>query len=195
MGLPSDVLVRDTDAIDEDAGVKPVEPSGGQGGGSALRFRVAVLQHHRAVYRVCVGILGDEAEAEDITQETFLRYWQLSGQVRGVKAWLITVARNRCLDRLRSTRRFVDADPEIFEQQTDSRDPEWHTQRDQSATRLETLVNQLPEPQRSLVLMFDVEGMTGNECAEALNLNPNQVKVYLHRARRRLRRALEEYHE
>jgi RNA polymerase sigma-70 factor (ECF subfamily) len=195
MGLPLDVLVRETDASDDDAGVTPLEASSGQGGGSSLRFRVAVLQHHRAVYRVCVGILGDEAEAEDITQETFLRYWQLSGQVRGVKAWLITVARNRCLDRLRSTRRFVDADPQIFEQQADMRDPEWHTQRDQSATRLETLVNQLPEPQRSLVLMFDVEGMTGSECAEALNLNPNQVKVYLHRARRRLRRALENHHE
>jgi RNA polymerase sigma-70 factor (ECF subfamily) len=195
MGIPSDVLVRDSDVIDDSAGLKPADGTPGESGGSAMRFRLAVVQHHRAVYRVCVGILGDEHEAQDVTQETFLRYWQLSGQVRGVKAWLITVARNRCLDRLRSTKRFVDADPEIFEQQSDTRDPEWHTQRDQSASRLETLISQLPEPQRSLILMFDVEGMSGSECAEALNLNANQVKVYLHRARRRLRRALEEHHE
>ena len=194
MGSVADVRVRDTDAIDEAGGDK-APAADGTGGGSNFRFRMAVARHHRTVYRVCVGILGDEHEAEDVTQETFLRYWQLNGQVRGVKAWLITVARNRCLDRLRSTKRFVDADPEIFEQQTDKRDPEWHTQRNQSASRLQTLISQLPEPQRSLVLMFDVEGMTGKECAEALDLNPNQVKVYLHRARRRLRRALEENHE
>jgi RNA polymerase sigma-70 factor (ECF subfamily) len=54
------------------------------------------------------------------------------------------------------------------------------------------LVNELPEPQRSLILLFDVQGMTGAECAEVLDLNVNQVKVYLHRARRRLRQALEE---
>lgn len=194
MGSVSDVRVRDTDAIDEAGGDKSPAAEG-TGAGSGLRFRMAVARHHRAVYRVCVGILGDEHEAEDVTQETFLRYWQLNGQVHGVKAWLITVARNRCLDRLRSTKRFVDADPEIFEQQTDKRDPEWHTQRNELASRLQTLISQLPEPQRSLVLMFDVEGMTGKECAEALDLNPNQVKVYLHRARRRLRRALEENHE
>ena len=60
-----------------------------------------MAQHHRAIYRVCYGILRDSHEAEDVTQETFLRYWQLSGEVRGAKAWLITVARNKCLDRLR----------------------------------------------------------------------------------------------
>ena len=124
-----------------------------------------------------------------------MRYWQLSAEIRGVKAWLVTVARNRCLDRLRSVKRFVDADPDIFEQQTEDRDPEWHTSREESLDRLHSLINRLPEPQRSLVLLFDVEGLTGAECAEALGLNVNQVKVYLHRARRQLRRALEESHD
>jgi len=190
-----DALVRDSDTIEHDGG-KEAEamPADGQGQ-SAWRFRVAMARHHRAIYRVCYGILGDEYEAEDVTQETFLRYWQLSGEVRGAKAWLVTVARNKCLDRLRSTRRFVDADPEVFEQQTEERGPDWHVNREESLGRLQGLINRLPEPQRSLVLLFDVEGMTGAECAEALDLNVNQVKVYLHRARRQLRRALEEGHD
>jgi RNA polymerase sigma-70 factor (ECF subfamily) len=92
-------------------------------------------------------------------------------------------------------KRFVDADPEIFEQQVDGHDPEWHAKRDETSSRLQTLINRLAEPQRSLVLLFDVEGLSGAECAAALDLNINQVKVYLHRARRQLRRWLEEHHD
>jgi len=195
MGLPLDLPVRDTDAIEEGQESKPGMAPGEGRGQSALRFRLAVMQHHRLIYRVCYGILGDRHEAEDVTQEAFLRYWQQGDEVRGAKAWLITVARNKCLDRLRSSKRFVDADPEVFEQQTEERDPEWHARREESLSRLQGLINRLPEPQRSLVLLFDVEGLTGAECAEALDLNVNQVKVYLHRARRQLRSALEERHD
>ena len=154
-----------------------------------------MAQHHRAIYRICYGILRDSHEAEDVTQETFLKYWQLSAEVRGAKAWLVTVARNKCLDRLRGRKRFVDADPEIFEQQTDGHDPEWHANRDQANSRLHALINRLSEPHRSLVLLFDIEGLSGAECADMLDLNINQVKVYLHRARRQLRRWLEGHHD
>ena len=159
---------------------------------SAWRFRLAMLQHHRTVYQVCYSLLGDAHEAEDVTQEAFLRYWQLSSEVRGAKAWLITVARNKCFDRLRSAKRLVDVDPEFFEQQAEERDAEWHANQAETSSRLRALIDALPEPQKSLIVLFDVQGMTGAECAEILGLNINQVKVYLHRARRRLRLALEE---
>ena len=158
---------------------------------SAWRFRMAMLKHHRTVYQVCYGLLGDAHEAEDVTQEAFLRYWQLSSEVRGAKAWLITVARNKCLDRLRSNKRLVDADPEVFERQPEERDPEWHASQSEISSQLKRLIDELPEPQRSLIVLFDIQGMTGAECAQILDLNINQVKVYLHRARRRLRLALE----
>lgn len=187
MSLPLGHAVRDTDAIDQ-IGSNTDDSDTGQ---SAWRFRLAVMQHHRTIYKVCYGLLGDAHEAEDITQEAFIKYWQHSSQVRGAKAWLITVARNKCLDRLRSNKRIVDADPEIFENQADDRDPEWQTSQDETTAKLHQLISELPEPQRSLILLFDIQGMTGAECAAILDLNINQVKVYLHRARRRLRHALE----
>lgn len=191
MVLPLDQLVQDTDAQNEQESSSNMDsPNGARQ--SALRFRLAMLQHHKIVYSVCFRLLRDAHEAEDVTQEAFLKYWQLSGEVRGAKAWLITVARNKCLDRLRANKRFVDADPEIFEQQTDDKDPEWHASKSETASKLNRLIDELPEPQRSLILLFDVQGMTGAECAEVLDLNVNQVKVYLHRARRRLRQELEE---
>lgn len=187
MVKPQALPVRDTDATED---IEPDMPPDGPAQ-SAWRFRLAMLQHHRTVYQVCYRLLGDAHEAEDVTQEAFLRYWQLSSEVRGAKAWLITVARNKCLDRLRSNKRLVGAEPELFERQPDERDPEWHATRDETASHLMQLVEELPEPQKSLIVLFDIQGMTGAECAEILELNINQVKVYLHRARRRLRLALE----
>jgi RNA polymerase sigma-70 factor (ECF subfamily) len=190
MVLKLDLPVRETEPGDESAPM-PTESPIGDKGASSWRFRLAVAQHHRAVYRLCYGLLRDPHEAEDVTQEAFLKYWQRGGDVRGVKAWLLTVARNACLDRLRTANRWVDVEPAQLEAESDGRDPEWHAKRDETATRLQTLVERLPEPHRSLVLLFDVEGLTGIECAEVLGLSVNQVKVYLHRARKRLRRELE----
>ena len=189
MVIQPDQEVRDTNPLEETESDMARADGASQSG---WRFRLAVMQHHKAVYRVCYGMLRDAHEAEDVTQETFLRYWQLSGEVRGAKGWLITVARNKCLDRLRVSKRYIDVGPEVFEQQTDGHDPEWHASNDETGKELRRLIAELPEPQRSLIVLFDVEGMTGAECAEALGLNVNQVKVYLHRARRKLRQALEE---
>lgn len=194
MVTPLGQPVRETDSMGEIVGADPdMVPDGPNQ--SALRFRLAMLRHHRTVYQVCYGLLGDAHEAEDVTQEAFLRYWQLSSEVRGAKAWLITVARNKCLDRLRSGKRLVGAEPEVFERQPDDHDPEWHATHDEVSSQLRQLIDQLPEPQKSLIVLFDVQGMTGAECARILDLNINQVKVYLHRARRRLRLALEGSHD
>jgi RNA polymerase sigma-70 factor (ECF subfamily) len=190
MILPLERPVPETDSQNEQE-MSSEADSAANGKQSVMRFRLAMLAHHRAVYSVCYRLLRDAHEAEDVTQEAFFKYWQLSGEVRGAKAWLITVARNKCLDRLRANKRFVDADPEVFDQQTEERDPEWHASNNETASKLNQLISELPEPQRSLILLFDIQGMTGAECAEVLGLNINQVKVYLHRARRRLRHAME----
>jgi RNA polymerase sigma-70 factor, ECF subfamily len=190
MVLPLGKPVHDVDAIRETGLESDMGPPEGPNQ-SAWRFRLAMLKHHRTVYQVCYGILGDAHEAEDVTQEAFLRYWQLASEVRGAKAWLITVARNKCLDRLRSSRRLVEVEPEVLERRPDERDPEWHANQSEMSSRLKQLIDRLPEPQKSLVVLFDIQGMTGAECAEILDLNINQVKVYLHRARKRLRLALE----
>ena len=156
------------------------------------RYRLAVVQHYRSVYRVAQALLRDAAEAEDVTQETFLRYWQRGAAIERPREWLMKVARNACLDRLRKTGRSVTgADDEVFDA-PDNRDPAWHYARGELGAALERAIARLREPQRSLVVLFDVQGMSAAECAQILGINVNQVKVYLHRARRRLRLELEE---
>jgi RNA polymerase sigma-70 factor (ECF subfamily) len=158
---------------------------------SAWRFRLAVLMHDRAVFRVAASLLRDSREAEDVTQEVFLSYWQHGERVEKPREWLLQVARNACMNRLRKAGRLVTKEPEELPVQSDGRDPAWHYEQHELAGALKKLVDTLPEPQRSLLVMFDVHGLDGATCARVLGLNTNQVKVYLHRARRRLREQLE----
>ena len=147
--------------------------------------------HDRAVFRVAAAILRDSREAEDVTQEVFLSYWQHAETVKRPREWLLQVARNACLNRLRRAGRVVTKEPAEMPVQADNRDPGWHYEQQALATELRALVDTLPEPQRSLVVMFDVQGLDGATCARVLGLNITQVKVYLHRARRKLREQLE----
>jgi RNA polymerase sigma-70 factor, ECF subfamily len=155
------------------------------------RFRLAVLRHDKLVYRFACSMLRDEREAEDVTQETFLRYWQVGADVEAPRQWLLRVARNACLDRLRHKQRFLSSESGVFPEPEEERDPAWHYEHDELSARLQGLVAALPEPQRSLVVLFDVQGVDARTCAGVLGLSVNQVKVYLHRARRRLRAKLE----
>jgi RNA polymerase sigma-70 factor (ECF subfamily) len=158
----------------------------------AWQFRVAVLRHHGTVYRFARSMLRDDREAEDVTQETFMRYWQYGNEVKHPREWLLTVARNACLDFLRRNGKLVRHESEEDLEARDDSDPAWRYQQHELSARLRGLVDRLPEPQRSLVVLFDLHGLDGAACARILDLNINQVKVYLHRARRRLRLGLEQ---
>jgi RNA polymerase sigma-70 factor (ECF subfamily) len=188
MGSRGTARVAEADGTEELAPDSPPEEAGQVG---AWRFRLAVLRHHGIVYRVAYSLLRDRHEAEDATQEAFLRYWERGNGVRQEREWLLAVARNACLQRLRRGRRWREGElPPDFA--TDERDPEWHAQHDDLAASLRERIAALPEPQRSLVILFDLQGLDGAACAQVLGISTNQVKVYLHRARRRLRRELEE---
>ena len=155
------------------------------------RFRLAVLMHDRAVYRLAAALVRDAREAEDVTQEVFLSYWQHGTRVERPREWLMRVARNAALSRFRKSGRVVCQDPAELPEISDGHDPAWHYEQHELAGELRNLVDTLPEPQRSLLVMFDVQGHDGATCARVLGLNVNQVKVYLHRARRRLREQME----
>jgi RNA polymerase sigma-70 factor, ECF subfamily len=173
---------------------EPLADEGAEGGNgvmSAWRFRLAVLMHDRVVFRVAAALLRDSREAEDVTQEVFLSYWQYGAGVERPREWLLRVARNACLNRFRRSGRVVNCDPAELPDISDGRDPEWHYEQHELAIEMRALVDTLPEPQRSLLVMFDMQGLDGATCARVLGLNANQVKVYLHRARRKLREQLE----
>jgi RNA polymerase sigma-70 factor (ECF subfamily) len=171
---------------------EPDEARGERVGVSAWRFRLAVLRYDRTVYRLAAALLRDAREAEDVVQETFLKYWQGGAGVEQPREWLLRVARNASLERLRRSGRLVSHEQAQLPEPSDERDPAWHYEQRELEAELRKRVDSLPEPHRSLIVLFDVQGLDGTACARILGLNVNQVKVYLHRARRRLREQLEQ---
>jgi RNA polymerase sigma factor (sigma-70 family) len=132
------------------------EPRAGSGVIAAWWFRLAVLMHDRAVYRLAVALLRDASEAEDVTQEVFLSYWQHGVGVERPREWLLRVARNAAFSRFRKSGRVLSKDPAELPEISDGHDPAWHYEQHELAGELRKLVDTLPEPQRSLLVMFDV---------------------------------------
>ena len=160
---------------------------------SQREFAAAVDRHYRIVFQLSAGLLGDPAEAEDVTQETFTQFWQHGAEAEHPKAWLLRVARNRCLDRLRRRKRLEYRDHESLPEAIEHRDGLASFELDEMSASLRSAVDALPEPHRSIVLLFALQGMSGKDCAAALGITVNQVKVYLHRARTRLRKDMSQH--
>ena len=142
-----------------------------QNGGDA--FRNAFEQYTDTVYRVAVHNTRNDADAQDITQETFLRLLQCRKVFRDnehLKAWLIRVTINLCKNHLRDVRRETPMD---VPQQT---------QTPQSGSVLDA-VRALPENQRNAIYLHYYEGYTAKEIAAILGSGTNTVLSWLRRGR------------
>ncbi len=165
------------------------------------RAFVEILQAHRdRVFSYSLYVLRDGDEAEDVTQDAFLRLWRKGERVdpQRVEAWLIRVAHNLCIDRARrrQTARRILATPAAraaAEEAADSagRAPDGDVQREQDRARLLDAMETLQDETRSALILHYFQGLKIEEVARVLGKNANTVKVQIHRARRALRRVLE----
>lgn len=156
-------------------------------------FRALVDRHLTAVLAIARRMLRDEAEAEDVAQETMLRLWRSGGSldlgVHGLRPWLRRVAANLCIDRTRSGRRTVVVEevPEVIEpprQEAAIEDQE-------RAQRVDEALKSLPERQRLALTLFHYEGLSQIEVGDIMGITDEAVESLLARARRSLRSKLE----
>jgi RNA polymerase sigma-70 factor, ECF subfamily len=164
------------------------------------RFRELVAEHQHRVYTFATYFLGNPAEAEDVTQEVLLRLWRHLDQVEPstAGAWLIRVTRNACLDSLRSRkshgRLFLDGLEGKAEQAMDRGiDPEQALVRRDLQRALLAALDGIGEPQRTIAILREVQDLSYQEIADAMEMPINTVKTYLHRTRRRLRGELAQH--
>jgi RNA polymerase sigma-70 factor (ECF subfamily) len=162
----------------------------------AARFEAQVRRHRDAVYRLACSLLEDRAEAADVTQEVLVKLWHYRGELEDgrTRAWLLRTARNACLDALRhrAVRRdvlTVHTDG-VARAADDTPGPADHAEAADVHRHLWRALRALDEPYRSLVILRETQGLSYDELADVLDLSMSQVKVYLHRARRRLRHHL-----
>jgi len=164
------------------------------GRGDSAAFRVLLTRHLGAVIASARRMLRDDAEAEDIAQETMLRLWRSAATLEvgeyGLRPWLRRVASNLCIDRIRAARREQVTD-EVPEQATAATQITDIDARD-TAARVEAAIRALPERQRQALTLFHYEGMSQVEVGRALGVSDEAVESLLARARRSLKAALQD---
>lgn len=158
-------------------------------------FERLVRESRHRLYGYAVHFLGSREEAEDIVQDAYLRLWSHRSSVRpdGAMGWLISVTRNLCLDKVRrrKVRSAVDVDTEKLSQiAAGGRSPEDNASSSVFEELVADALRQLPDTQRSIVILREMLGMSYNEICDALDLPLTTVKVYLHRGRKELRHHL-----
>jgi RNA polymerase sigma-70 factor (ECF subfamily) len=157
-------------------------------------FQTQVLPVKNKLYRFALRFLGNEEEAKDVVQEVFVRVWNGREQMREVQnweAWCMRIARNLSLDRIRAiARKNTQPLEDGYGIHLDSLSPHESTEIRESMNRVNEYIAALPEKQRQVIHLRDVEGYSYNEIAEILELDINQVKVNLFRARNAVRSKL-----
>lgn len=161
-------------------------------------FEVLMRRHNQRLYRACIAILKDDALAEEVVQDAYVRAYQHLAQFEGrarFSTWLTRIAVHEALGRLRHAHRSeeLDAMPEnLKDAKTISAapDPEQQAAQDELSALLESSVHKLPEPYRIVFMLREVEEASTQEVAEILDLTEENVKTRLHRAKALLRKAL-----
>lgn len=163
-----------------------------------IRFDTLVKQHRNRVYGFALHYLGDADDAADVTQEVFIRMWHNRATIDEERliGWLLRVTRNVCVDAYRKKNAYrtrVDTNSDIVMDQADTGPrPDSITSGSLFADRLLKALDTLGEPHRSIVVLREIEEYKYEEISEVLDLPLNTVKVYLHRARKALRKELSE---
>lgn len=156
----------------------------------------SILSDYRNhVYSLAVRIMGNREDAADVTQDVLVRLWERRNEVEEArrKAWTLRVTRNACLDALRRrqtrSRYTPSSDEEVGTSDTPL--PDVLASSSEVRSHLEHALHALDEPYRSLIVLREIHDLAYTDIAETLDLSLTNVKVYLHRARKRMRESLQ----
>lgn len=155
--------------------------------------------YHDRIYRYVLRMVKNPAEAEDLTQDTFLRAYRGHESLRdpqAVRGWLYRIATHACLDRLRQRKPQVSIDSEegadrVNAVVTKSPSGLEITERKETSACVQRCLDFLPDSYRAVILLHEAHSLTAAEIAELLGVTVTTVKIRLHRARRKLQRIME----
>lgn len=166
--------------------------------GDTSLFEILMRRYNQRLFRVARGILADDAEAEDVMQEAYVRAFRELAGFRGearFATWLTRIACHEALARARKRRRLVSLVPatggEPPDPPAETAGPEREMENRELQALLQDAVEVLPDPLRAVFCLREVEGLSTELTADALGLTLENVRVRLHRAKRSLRQTLD----
>ncbi|MGB1253936.1 MAG: RNA polymerase sigma factor [Candidatus Promineifilaceae bacterium] len=168
--------------------------------GNVQAFNTLVLHYQDAAYNFALRMMGDPASAADATQQAFISAYKALNRFEhgNFKGWLFRIVNNKCLDALRSQKRRPEPSIDQITEENESpsflRDkgasPEDQMASSQTFDAIQSCLLGLPEGQRSVVVLYDVEGYDYQQIAHILEVSLGTVKSRINRARRKLQDCL-----
>jgi RNA polymerase sigma-70 factor (ECF subfamily) len=163
--------------------------------GDQAAWRELVTEHGRRVFNLAYRFMGRADEAEDVTQEIFVKVYRSLDRFRpadgSFPAWLMTVARHHAIDRYRRRREEVSADPAALDAVASTdQGPLQRLEREERKQLVHRGLRALPKALREPLLLCDLEGLSHEEAAASLGIPVGTVKSRLNRGRLELARRL-----
>lgn len=159
--------------------------------GDGTAFRSLTDRHLVAVHRLAARMLGDPGEADEVTQDTFLKlwthasHWRPAGKAKSVLPWLRTIAMNSCLDRLR--RRRFEGGGDVPDRPDDAAGAPQQIDQDRLSALVSRALGDLSERQRAAIVLTYYEDLPNADAAAAMELHPKAFESLLLRARHSLK--------
>jgi RNA polymerase sigma-70 factor, ECF subfamily len=180
--------------------------------GDSSQFEILMRRYNQRLFRVARAILADDAEAQDVMQEAYLRSFRELANFRGearFATWLTRIACHEALARAQKRRRLVPMagggggqgghggdsgtgePPNPTDPPARTAGPDRELENRELRTVLQEAVEILPDPLRTVFCLREIEGLSTEQTADALGLTVENVRVRLHRAKRALRQTLD----
>lgn len=152
------------------------------------------MPYSSRLFRLAFGLLGNKEEAEDAVQEVYLKLWKMRselGKYNSVEALCVSMTRNICLDHLRREKLKRNVLKSEVKEEMDGRDPSAQIESRERSVKIHQIINQLPEPQRTLIYFRHIEGKDYEEMSTIMDMTANNIRVQISRARKKLREMLQ----
>jgi RNA polymerase sigma factor (sigma-70 family) len=148
-------------------------------------FNIVVEQTSQRIYRFVFKNLKSDADTKDVVQETYIKFWTKKDSLdkEKVTAWLFTTAYRTMIDFIRKRKPQFNIDEEVVGEYTNTRAD--------TTNMVHQYLDMLSPVFKSTILLRDIEGYNYEEIGNILNLSESQVKVYLFRARKKLKTIIE----
>ena len=155
-------------------------------------FKIKLLPLKNKLFRLSLNLMNNRNDAEDAVQEAYLKIWKMQEKINSLKnieAFMMTITRNLCLDKLKSKKnKSLTLNDEITKY--DLLNPHEITEQSDLVNKVKRVMKQLPEQQRTIVHLRDVEGLDYNEIIEITGWDMNYLRVNLSRGRKKIKETI-----
>jgi len=156
-------------------------------------FTQQIIPIKDRLYRFALRMVNNAAEAEDVVQEVLIKLWHKREElphIKNLEAWSIRLTRNLSVDKLRTKKHHIESIDTQFNAASPNQNPAQLAESKDTLNRIHQLIQTLPENQKLVLQLRDIEELSYKEIAELLEMSMNQVKVNLFRGRQALKSVL-----